>query len=196
MYDIPPETIAEDLTAEEYYDLGLKYRTAGWIERCRDALKRAIKAKDAGTIAEKASIYLKSRLPVASIPPEAEKRNIEGYNEYISNPTKAKEIFAQLIKDYPDFEWPYSNLANYYLRNGDTKSAIPLLEKAIQLNPFYQSALMLMAEAYAIEMNYSEANRYINRAINCDPCVPSESSEERIKGLKHSIEQLGKLMGD
>ena len=193
MYDLPPDKVPDGLTAKEYYDLGVKYRKAGWIERARESFKRAIRAKDAGSIGEKASAYLRARLPVVSVPLEAEKRNIEGFNEYIGNPTKAKEIFAQLIKDYPDFEWPYSNLAHSYIQNGDTKTAIPLLEKAIKLNTCYVNALTLLAEAHAIEMNYPEAKRYIDLAVKYDPDEPGEDKADE---LKHSIEQLSALMGD
>lgn len=103
----PQDGLPSNLTAKEYYELGLQYRLAGWVGAAREALSRVVEMDGADALAKKASKVLKTQLPKEPVPLEAEQRNIEGYNLMFSEPEKAKQVFKDLMGQYPDFEWAF-----------------------------------------------------------------------------------------
>ena len=128
-------------SAEELLMKGQQYKQAGRIELSRKCLLAAIKADENSHAAKLATQYLKFNLPKEPITIEAEQRNIIAHNQAKSGDIKAaKNTFANLIKDYPNFEWPYANLAALYAKEHDLEEAETLLRKALSINPDYANA--------------------------------------------------------
>jgi len=186
---LPPKEVPQDLSANEYFELGKQYKAIGWIGHSRKSLQLAMKNDENGNIAQKALTFLKTRLPLQEVPQEAVTANIEGYNNLLTNPKQAKQIWWRLTEEYPDFEWPFSNLASLYLTEGNIAEAKKLLEQAIVLNPCYINALLHLANCHAIQMNYEEAISYIDRILELEP--------EHEQGLaqKKTIAKVAKLTG-
>jgi tetratricopeptide (TPR) repeat protein len=121
-------------------------------------------------IAELATRLLRSKIPRFPVPLYAEQRNIEGWNLISSGETKqSKEIFEELIAEYPDFEWPYGNLSVLLLQAGEIDKAIELLEKALSVNPNYVQGWLHMATARGLQLNFAAARKCVKEALAIDP---------------------------
>lgn len=193
---LPDREVPEGLTAERYLTLGQEYIKIGWTEQARDALQLAVEGvarnsessnSDADStldidinsetdgaesqkIAELATRLLRSKIPRFPVPLYAEQRNIEGWNLISSGEnTKAKEIFEELIAEYPDFEWPYGNLSVLLLQAGEIDKAIELLEKALSVNPNYVQGWLHMATARGLQLNFAAARKCVKEALAIDP---------------------------
>ncbi len=161
--------LPDNLTAPEYYELGLQYRLAGWVGLAREALFRAVKLQSKGPIATKAEKVLRTQLPRLAVPEAAEQRNIEAYNLMDKDPQQAKAIFQELMSHYPDFEWPFSNLAWIKLKEGDIAGAKGLAKYLLSMNPDHLRSIHLMINVSLAEKNFEEALNYINRALELYP---------------------------
>lgn len=186
---LPPKEVPPDLSASEYFELGKQYKAIGWIGHSRKSLQRAMECDENGAIAQKALTFLKTRLPLKEVPQEAVAANIEGYNNMLTNPKGAKQIWWRLTEEYPDFEWPFSNLASLILNEGELNEAKKLLEQAIQLNPCYINALLHLANCHAIQMDYTKAISYIDRILELEP------ENEQALTQKETITKVAKLTG-
>ncbi len=156
-------------TAQEYYDKGVEYKTLGWTEKSRTALNEAIKMDTDGAVKKKALRYMHSKLPANPVTEEAEQMNIQGFNLTFRKPEEAKAKFEEAIRKYPNFEWPRSNLASILTEEGKPELAVPLLEKALEINPHYTNALRHMVTAQLKLGNRTAARHYLDMAIASDP---------------------------
>lgn len=169
--------IPEGLTAEEYLKLGKQYKQNGWIGQSQDALKRAqLLAPANSATAEESYRYLKAKVPHAQVSLEVEAENINGYHAMAKgNLAKSKEIFGRLMKDYPDFEWPYLNLATAYTKDGQIDEAKFLLRKLLSINPEHVEAWASLARIHAATFEIAEAQQAVAHA-NELYVDPSDSS--------------------
>lgn len=167
---MPPQTVPDGLSAEEYYTLGLRYKDAGWIEQSRVALSRTLALDPQGEQALKARRYLQTKLPRKNAPLDAVQRNIVGYNQMAGGDFKGATVtFERLIEEYPDFEWPYSNLASIMLMDKKFQRARELIEKALEINPSYLNAWLRLAELCKLEKNMDGTKLALDKALELDP---------------------------
>lgn len=144
-----------------------RYKQAGRIELCRASLLNAIKTDENSHAAKLAKEYLKFHLPKEPITLEAEQRNVIAYNQNKNGDIEAaKKTFSNLIKDYPNFEWPYANLATIYVKEHNLEEAERLLNKALSINPDYANARRLL------EKLQSKKTDSLNQKPTEDPQQP------------------------
>lgn len=164
---------ANQLLAQRYFEEGLDYKAKGWTELSRQSLTKAINL-DKGAIGFRALSFLRSHLPAHFQTEQAEQLNIEGYNlNYTGQTVQAERVWLDCINRYPNFEWPYSNLALLYLDEGKVSEAVRLLEKAIEINPYYTNALRNMSDAQLKLGNRDAAIKYMERAAESAPEDPT-----------------------
>ncbi len=158
--------IPDGLTAEDYLKLGKQYKQNGWIGQSQEALKRAQQlAPSNSPTAEESYKYLKTKVPHAQVSLEVEAENINGYHAMAKGDLpKCKEIFGRLMKDYPDFEWPYLNLATAYTKDGQISEAKFLLRKLISINPEHVEAWASLARIHAATFEIEEARQAVAQA--------------------------------
>lgn len=165
-----PDQIPTDLTAQKYFKLGKRFKVAGLTEKSREALLLAKEKGKDSEIAEKADIYIRTKLPRNKVSEEAIKMNIKGYNSQgIFSGGKGENIWKKCIEKYPGFEWPYSNLASSYIKQGKLDEAEALLEKALEINPEYTNALINMAKLQRARKSWGKADSYIDRVLKLEP---------------------------
>lgn len=173
--EAPPRDVPPDLSAEEYFKLGKKYRECGWTELAREALKFAIDLGADQEVGATALQYLRTRVPRYPVPLMAEQLNIQGFNlmEVQKDYRGAKRVFLELIQKYPDFEWPYGNVASIYLRNGDLSPAEDHYSDAVKINPYYANGWLGLGRIYTLRGKFNEAKSCVNKAseIDSDPSV-------------------------
>jgi Tfp pilus assembly protein PilF len=166
---LPPKKVPDGLSAKEYYELAIQYKQMGWTEQAREALTRAIANNPADEYSEKAKRYLQTKLPSQPVAREAEQKNIQGFNQMFGGDMKAaKQTFEELIVEYPNFEWPYSNLASIYLQEKRPQKAKELLDKALQINPNYVNAWRHLSEAYKLMGNEELAGECTTKIAELD----------------------------
>jgi len=180
----PPRELPENLTAEEYWQLAVRYKQVGWTEQARDALTTAIEIDGDGAVGTKARCFLRSKIPRYPVPLMAEQLNIQGYNQMFVNENESQRMFERLVKEYPDFEWPYGNLGSLLIKKGLLAKAQDLLIKAVQINPFYINGWLHLSRVYAIQGDLRAAEDCLHRVTTID------ESDPNWKGIRDLVEQL------
>jgi len=172
-----PREVPHGLTASEYYELGQKYKEMGWTEQARDALQFAIDLDGAGEWGRKALRFRRSKIPRTPVPFVAEQNNVLGFNQlYAGDIDGSRRTFEALIREYPDFEWPYGNLGSLLIQVGDIDSARNVLDKALTLNPDYTNAWLHLARLHALNSDFDAAYDCLERVAEIDPDEPASAS--------------------
>lgn len=157
------------MSAQDYLELGKKYKASGWTEEARGALNQAIKL-DKGETGKQAQIFLSAYIPRHPVTKAAERKNIMGYNRMAHGDTAgAIKLFKECIKDYPNFEWPYGNLGSLYTDQGNLAEAKEVLSKALELNPDYVNGWLHLAAARLKDKDIAGARNALDRAAAIDP---------------------------
>ncbi|MBN4062033.1 tetratricopeptide repeat protein [Bacteroidales bacterium AH-315-I05] len=81
---------------------------------------------------------------------------------YFSKPDfkKARNYNNQFLKAFPDAPEPHINAATFYLAEKDTASAVPHLEKAVEINPNNPNAIALLSDYFERNGTTRKANYY------------------------------------
>lgn len=186
--ELPPRDVPEGLSPKDYLSLGIKYKSLGWTEQARDAFTFAHEIDEAGDVGATARRYLKTKIPRYPVPLVAEQKNIQGFNLMAMGDTHAaRKTFEELIKQFPDFEWPYGNLSVIYLEDGQTLEAKELLARALKINPNYVNGWLQLATAKGLEEDFDGAEECINRALESDP------EDSLSMNMKKALSQLKNL---
>lgn len=184
---LPTRDVPEGLSADEYLNIANQYKSMGWTEQARDALLMANEV-DPQDVGPKALRYLRTKIPRHPVPHHAVKKNIWGHSLFIRGELEeAKKIFQELIKDYPDFEWPYGNLGAVYIQQGKISNAKDILAKAIDINENYLNAWLHLARARAAVLEIREAQSCVDKALRLDP------DDHPAQSLKTLIEFLSSI---
>ncbi|MFA6209647.1 MAG: tetratricopeptide repeat protein [Candidatus Obscuribacterales bacterium] len=180
----PPKIVPEGKTPDEYYKMGVNYKLVGWPQQAREALSRAVKADPNGKAGKNASVYLTAYLPLKSQPQVAIDQNIMAFNQMVSGKdSEAIVAFNECIAKYPDFEWPYGNLASIYTKVGRFKEAQDTVQKSLNFNPNYLNGWLHLARAFSGDGDKVAAMRCVKRALEIDP------NSDDAKQLEKFLEQ-------
>ena len=103
--------------------------------------------------------------------PEKERLYIESIyaGEVELDPEKRDRILVELIKKYPKEKLARLDFANGFYRRGALDQARQELQKVLNLDPNYGSALNLLAYAYADSKEYEKAVEYFARYAAVSP---------------------------
>jgi Zn-dependent protease len=170
MGDELPQAVPGGKTAGEYYKLSFQYKSAGWTEQARECVIKAMAMEPDGAIGIAAKNFLKTRLPINRVPEKAVLMNIQANaeNAYFTR-DRAEEIWKQCIAECPNFEWPYSNLADLLIQEGKLKEAEILLNRALKINPNYVNAWTRLAECKLKQNDKLTAQTSLEEALRLDP---------------------------
>lgn len=185
--DYYPDSVPQGLNARQYFELGLRYRLGGHVERAKESLRRTIILEPATAWANKAAMVLKTQLPREPVTEEAEQQNIKGYNLMHSQPEAAKPIFADLMNRHPNFEWPFSNLAVIYLSEGNIDKAAGLAKYLISVNPENLRSIGIMLQIALRQHNWQDALQHVNRYFE----VGGDDPEQKQIAMALKQELLG-----
>ena len=189
--DPPPRVVPTDLSAREFYQLGVEYKRLGWTEQARDALTYSMESDEKGEWGTRARQYLLARLPRHPVPLMAEQTNIEGFNKLaVGDIEGARLIFIELIENYPDFEWPYGNLGSLHLRQGRLREADEILREGVRINPNYVNGWLHLARLKALEDDMGVARDCLQKARDILP------NDKDIESIARCIDELSELSQD
>lgn len=155
--------------ARRLFQEGVRLKVQGRIEESRRALSAAA-AADPGGVGARAARFLRTKLPVHSFPSDAVTRNIQGFNSMAAcDLDGAVAVFSGLTQQYPDFEWPYGNLAAIYSHRGDQGLAEDEARRALSINDCYVTAWLRLADAKGRGGDAAGRSSAIDSALQCDP---------------------------
>lgn len=83
--------------------------------------------------------------------------------------SRAEDQFQKIIKDYPEFSGPHTNLGIMYFRAEKIEQAKTSFANALKLNPNSVVSLNHMGIISRGEGKFKEAHSYYTRALQADP---------------------------
>jgi tetratricopeptide (TPR) repeat protein len=193
------EYIPDNLTAQQYFGMGERFKDLGWVESSRKAMQKAVDASVKGGEGAKfygynAKIYIKCCLPKESINKDAEQENVEAANAMDGMPgPQAVALLKRTVDKYPGFEWPLGNLAALYLQDHRPDEAEPLINKALEINPNYLNGLLYKAQLKGLQGKLGECATVLKHGMDVlgprDQLAPAlaeyfDRFEEVAKALK------------
>jgi tetratricopeptide (TPR) repeat protein len=81
----------------------------------------------------------------------------------------AQSLFEKLVKEFPNYAPGYSNLGYLYLTQENITKAIFYFEKALQLDPDYELALLNKASVLMYQNKNKEAKEVLKHIIARNP---------------------------
>lgn len=87
----------------------------------------------------------------------------------LNDEVQAKQLFDKLVNQFPDFAAGYSNLGYYYLTKQNIDLAIKNFDKALQLDPDYELALMNKAGVLMFQNKNKEAEKLLQQVLAKNP---------------------------
>ena len=96
--------------------------------------------------------------------------------EHLNQPERAIRSYSKAIelvhKDAASYDWPYANLANLLLNQGEYKQAFNLAAEAAQKNPQSARNYYLTGKALVRLEQGDKSLRWLKRSIELDPEYP------------------------
>ncbi|MBI5246809.1 MAG: hypothetical protein HY923_06475 [Elusimicrobia bacterium] len=155
--------------AQRLFEEGARLKAQGFVEESRRALTAAV-AIDPGGVGVRAGRFLRTKLPVHRVAEDAVDRNIQGFNSMAKcDLDGGAAIFMTLTQQYPDFEWPYGNLAIIYSHRGAQGQAEVSLRRALAINPCYVAGWLHLADVQIRRGDAAGRTSAIDSALQCDP---------------------------
>ncbi len=140
-----------------HFNLGMLYVHVGELEPAEEELRRTIEI-DPGM----ADAFLQIGLLMLKK---------ENYHSALNNLTKAKRIDENLsVKEH--LIEARSGLGQFFLQNGDYEEARRNFEEVLELDPSSVQSMVRLSHAYSGLQNYSDAVKYLNRALSLDESLP------------------------
>lgn len=133
---LPIEYLPEGLSQSDYLKMGARYEQLGFAEQARSALEKTISQGSDTIQGRRAKIRLRTRIPRDKVSDDATRRYVDALKLYITQEiVDAKAKLELLIREYPDFEWPYIQLGHILLTAGEVDRALDLAAKVVRQNP-------------------------------------------------------------
>ena len=171
---LPVEYLPEGLDACQYLKMGARYEQFGYAEQARLALKEAIKAAPQANEAKRAKLRLSTRIPAREVKDDATRRYVDALKLFVTQELdESKQTLELLIRDYPDFEWPYLQLGRILMLEGQIDRARDLAAKVLKLNQQMLKAHFLIATIDLIEWKIAAMDQRLKRIEELD----SDSAE-------------------
>lgn len=163
------EKVPSSLSPREYFELGVVYRLTGWIELAKECFVKAESLANGDEVAVHAERLRRTELPRMEVPDAAVEGNIEGFNLMRNEPERAKKVFERLMETYPDFEWPFTNLAKIYIKEGDIEKAKGLAKYAHSVNRDLLRPIELLAHIELEQENDQRALEHFENLLKLSP---------------------------
>lgn len=179
---LPVHYVPEGGTAEQYLTMAKRFEIIGYCEPMRQALKKA--SVLGGESGKRATIMLKTRVPLATINSEATSKFVDGLKcQLTKKEAQAKAIYTEILRDCPEFDWVYPRLAEIELVQGDEPRARDLLKRAIKQNPDYLLAWRGLCNLNLANWQIDAMQSNLDKMKTLDPQASEVSQIEQIIDL-------------
>ncbi|MBX9694918.1 MAG: hypothetical protein K2Z81_21195 [Cyanobacteria bacterium] len=183
---MPLDEIPPGKTPEEYLTIAERYEKIGLAEPTRKILKHIRASFPDSRAAITASLRLKTRVPIQEVKQDAQRIYLHAVRDgLLTNRVASKDAYEELLRDYPEFEWPYANLSCIVLKEGDLERATDLVNKALSINQASLRAWSCMARINLVEWKLDLLKR---NAEKMDKLEPGNSYVQAYNGIIEFIE--------
>jgi tetratricopeptide (TPR) repeat protein len=180
----PPETVPDDLNAREFFDLGFWYEEKHQLAMARQCYNRVIELEPDSNMARDCKRALNVRIPVNDVSQKSIERVHRGLPNVAFKPKEAMKMAKLAVEESPDYEAAHRLMGACHLQEGQVEKCKDSLATALRINPNHAPSWVLMARAYAIDMDYDSAAKYIRMAREYMP------DDDEVINLERGIEHL------
>ncbi len=167
---MPLDEIPQGKTPDEYLSIAERYEKIGLAEPTRRILKHIRTTFPDSRAAITASLRLKTRVPVHEIKQDAQRKYLHAVRDgLLTNRTASKDAYEELLREYPEFEWPYANLSCIVLKEGDLARATDLVNRAITINQASLRAWACMARINLVEWKLDLLKKSADKMDKLEP---------------------------
>ncbi len=158
-----PEIIREDLHPWQYYCLAKLYASQYKLKQakiCIEKLRACEPKKESEVLAARLE---DTTLPKHPIPEEAVAQLQKATRDKYKTDSKS---CRELIKQYPNFEWPYFALVSEFslFDEPGLKTRKELMEKVLSINPHNVRAHIVLSDVAKRQQKLEEAHAYLSKA--------------------------------
>lgn len=178
----PPDTIPEDLSPREYYELGKRYDMFARFELSRECFNRAIKNSADEIFKQKVQLRIKTHLPVHTVPAELELRLKNAAALAQSDLNLAKDELQKLEQAHPELESAAMGLAVIFMQERDWKNALYYADRVLSIHPDCLQVKILKAQVLLRQEQFEQALALI------DSMVPEDQRSMSLDLLKAQCE--------
>ncbi len=181
---LPIDYLPEGLSQIEYLKMGARYEQLGFAEQARAALEKTISQGSDTMQGKRAKIRLRTRIPRDKVSDDATRRYVDALKLYITQEiVDAKAKLELLIREYPDFEWPYIQLGHILLTAGEVDRALDLAAKVVRQNPNMIKGWLMLSTIDLIYWNIPKLEEHLQKIKTLDPESPELSTFEQLLEL-------------
>lgn len=181
---LPIDYLPEGLSQSDYLKMGARYEQLGFAEQARSALEKTISQGSDTMQGKRAKIRLRTRIPRDKVSDDATRRYVDALKLYITQEiVDAKAKLELLIREYPDFEWPYIQLGHILLTAGEVDRALDLASKVVRQNPNMIKGWLMLSTIDLIYWNIPKLEEHLQKIKTLDPESPELSTFEQLLEL-------------
>jgi tetratricopeptide (TPR) repeat protein len=185
------ESIEEPGRADFHMLLGKAFQSHGKLDKAREEFLQARDFSKSPQLRMEAANHLKTRIPrIASLTPMARYYNLAGDAQQWEHDdlTKAVSFYEKAIREAPDAETGYYELATLYRQMKDYPKAETYALRSLALNPESYHTCMALGDIEMDKAHYDKAIVWFQKAQRLMLQYPDEETQ----GLLGNIEnQLG-----
>ncbi len=140
------------------------------IEKARKLYQEIDKLSGHDRYGARARVILKAELPLYPVTPHCNEMYKQG-NVLLrsSNPSDALNLFTDLARRYPKFEWAQTAMASVYMRMHDTETAAQCARNALAINENFLQAWMILIHDAIMHNDLDGELDAVTRAHQLDP---------------------------
>lgn len=168
---LPLDYIPDGGSQAQYILMARRYEVIGYGEQMRGALKKAVEV--GGSDTDKAKLWLRIRVPRMKVPEKASFGYMNALRVRVSSSQdQSCQQFEALVRDYPDFEWPYLQVARVLFFRGDVERAEDLVKKVLKINPDFFKAWLMITQFDLAHWRINDLEQHISKLQSLDPRAP------------------------
>jgi len=143
------------------------------IEKARKLYQEIAQLSGHDRFGARARVILKAELPLYPVTAHCNEMYKQG-NVLMrsSNPGDALNLFVDLARRYPKFEWAQTAMASVYMRMQDTESAAQCARRALTINENFLQAWMILIHDAIMHNDLDGELDAVTRAHQLDPSNP------------------------
>jgi tetratricopeptide (TPR) repeat protein len=114
--------------------------------------------------------------------------------ENCDDPAMAAAFYEQAVRETPNYEWGYNELAIFYRQMKQYDTAVERANRAIAINPDFYNPYLTLGDIAIDQENYPAAIHYFETAQRIIQQLPSEDSQTLAANIENQLGYAYELM--
>ncbi|HEY9685991.1 MAG TPA: tetratricopeptide repeat protein [Coleofasciculaceae cyanobacterium] len=185
------ESIEEPDRADFHMSLGKAFQSHGKMDKAREEVLQARDFSKSPQLRMEAVNLLKTRMPrsVANLTPMARYYTLAGDAQQweYEDLSKAVSFYEKAVREAPDAETGYYELANLYRQMKDYGKAETYASRALALNPESYHTCMALGDIAMDKSNYPKAVAWFQKAQRLMLQYPDEETQGLLTNMENQL---------